>query len=287
MKFCLMNSSEDGSLSLLPSQSLENTFGKENSEFISNFFSAQDGSYKQWEKKRKELKLLSKCECQSTNPIALTDQQLERWIKTKDKNGYLSVGPYQVNLMLLHAIMVPMAQWSDNYTWHLSELAKWLLHSGDDDETLRAFTQPYPGHLLANILFLSLIRLNIDLKTITEVISDPIYEGSGADYSWVENSFFIEALTLPNEQFTSQHKIKVINLLKGYFDVMMPPKEGQDELRAIPKEQLDDTQKEIIYQELKQQLPENLELQCSSRLFLQQQQNNPDNKDSRTLMRPT
>lgn len=291
MKFCLMKNSGEYALPQSHNQSIENTFGEANFDFISNFFIAKDGSYKQWEMNWKELQALTQLESQSTNSIVLTDSQLERWLKTKDKNGYLSVGPYEVNHILLHAIMVPMAQWSDNFTLYLTELAKWLLHPGDEDENLRAFTKSYPGNLLANMYFLSLVRLNIDIKTREEIISDPIYEGGGAVYSWVENSLFIEALELSNEQFNYHQKIETINLLKGYFGVMVSTEYELKQLGAIPKEQLDDTQQEIIYQELKDKFSEefghNTRLQCSSRLFPQEQRKNQDNRDSYTLMKPT
>lgn len=98
------------------------------------------------------------------HPLELSDEVLERWYTehvVDDREvgiSYMDISPYQINRILLHALLVSPSQWTLNYSKSLEAITEWLLQPQRAGQgILNALKYSYKGKILSNLLLLSLL----------------------------------------------------------------------------------------------------------------------------------
>ena len=99
------------------------------------------------------------------HPLELSDEVLESWYRgavvagAEGEPPTMDVSPYQINRILLHALLVMPNQWSPRYVESLRLVTDWLLQPKKPGEgLLNTLKESYPGPVLSNLLLLSLLN---------------------------------------------------------------------------------------------------------------------------------
>ena len=68
----------------------------------------------------------------------------------------MDVSPYQINRILLNALLVSPYDWTTQYTLSLQLVTQWLLKptSSEDSLVLQTLKAAYPPNVLTNLLLL-------------------------------------------------------------------------------------------------------------------------------------
>ena len=135
---------------------------RSHANFIANFF-ASVSAQGYWTVLMSHLIAL-KTPQMNQHPILLSDEALRQWYEqstTRNDDGSLSmdVSPYQINRILLHALLESPRAWTPLYTQVLQQVTEWLLKPEQSENSLEFITlrASYPENLLNNLLFISLI----------------------------------------------------------------------------------------------------------------------------------
>ncbi len=115
------------------------------------------------------------------HPSILTDEMLAAWESNNQEVVFLQEGDgrirvleerlyvstYQVNRMLLHALLVKPGEWSESFKRNLSRLLRWLLQpvTDEDGPALTGLKRSYPRYLLPNLYSrLLIVQVGLDEK---------------------------------------------------------------------------------------------------------------------------
>lgn len=134
-------------------------------DFVENSFAAlfAGNNFNAWWNRLQALRPAGSDE----HPLALTDEHLERWYSESVVEGsegselmIMEITPYQINRILLHALLVAPRQWTQRYAESLQLVTEWLLKPNKPDQGLlntlkKVFKK---SRILSNLLLLSLLN---------------------------------------------------------------------------------------------------------------------------------
>ena len=139
-------------------------------DFVENCFAAlfAGGDFDDWWVHLQALKPTGV----EKHPLELSDDVLEHWYRESVVVGVdsspaiMDVSPYQINRILLHALLVPPSDWSPRYADSLRLVTDWLLQPNKPGQAiLNTLKASYKGSLLSNLWLLSVLSPCVAVKS--------------------------------------------------------------------------------------------------------------------------
>ncbi|EKD73141.1 MAG: hypothetical protein ACD_45C00437G0001, partial [uncultured bacterium] len=125
--------------------------------------------------------------------IALSDEQITQWLQATPDNNTLLLTAYQINRLILHALLCDNGNWSEP-THHALMLITAFLKRPTQDPSEQALQRAYPRTLTENLIFLAKYRLQ--------------YQASAAIQT------FIQSVIEENNFLSQDHNLLSVQILK-------------------------------------------------------------------------
>ena len=96
---------------------------------------------------------------QERHPLILSDAALEYWFSQHKSGNTIDISSFEVNQILLHALLVPPQEFTPSFSNALLLVTEWLLRppSPKDSYSLNTLKKSYPHRLLSNLMLMSLM----------------------------------------------------------------------------------------------------------------------------------
>jgi hypothetical protein len=115
---------------------------------------------------------INSLEEESPGSVTLTDAQLSHWgeqahLSLSADSHEIEITPYEINRMLLHALLVNPNEWSALYCQYLLLVVSWLTNvQNETDGLTQVFKRNYSSHFLAGLIGLAVMKSNPDTAGI-------------------------------------------------------------------------------------------------------------------------